>query len=243
MTQRGNLRDVTVIGLGRAGLGTAACLANLGHRVVAFDRDAAKIRRLRDGGAPLAERIGFANAWPRAMRDAEIAFICEPTAPDAAGETGQHYIEAAARSAVQYGRRPLILVLRGATMPLGIVERIARITARSERRGAEARLVVNPDLPQDGRAAADRLKPDRIVLGAWSADAAESIAALFAQLDVPVVLTDPHSALLSAYAASAFLETKHSFINEIAPIAERAGASVHAVAAAMGLGAPFDRGW
>ncbi len=42
--------NVTVIGAGYVGLGTAACLAELGHQVVGVDRDHGRVALLQAGG-------------------------------------------------------------------------------------------------------------------------------------------------------------------------------------------------
>jgi UDPglucose 6-dehydrogenase len=51
----------------------------------------------------------------------------------------------------------------------------------------------------------------------------------------PMVYTDRRTAELIKYAANAFLATKITFINEIADLAERAGADVQEVARGIGL--------
>ena len=61
------------------------------------------------------------------------------------------------------------------------------------------------------------------------------MAALYADLDAPIVRTDPASAEMSKYASNAFLATKISFINEIANVCEQVDADVTVVAHAMGL--------
>ena len=46
---------VLIVGSGYVGLVTGACLAELGHKVVCVDRDAAKIDDLRAGQIPIFE--------------------------------------------------------------------------------------------------------------------------------------------------------------------------------------------
>jgi UDPglucose 6-dehydrogenase len=52
---------------------------------------------------------------------------------------------------------------------------------------------------------------------------------------VPVVVTDPVSAMTIKYVANSFLATKISFVNEVANLCERLGADVDAVTQGMGL--------
>ncbi|MEY3362072.1 MAG: hypothetical protein RL531_1791, partial [Actinomycetota bacterium] len=87
------MSDVAVIGAGYVGLTTAACLAHLGHRVVAADIDAARVDRLNRGEIPIHEdglpelvaeglesgRLRFVVGAPVATPDAEFVFLCVPT--------------------------------------------------------------------------------------------------------------------------------------------------------------------
>ena len=45
------MSKIAVIGTGYVGLTTGACFAHIGHEVVCVDVDAAKVERLRQGGA------------------------------------------------------------------------------------------------------------------------------------------------------------------------------------------------
>jgi UDPglucose 6-dehydrogenase len=78
------------------------------------------------------------------------------------------------------------------------------------------------------------MAPDRVVIGAHSAEVAAQVSKLYEPLDAPVLITDIYTAEMIKYASNAFLATKISFINEIARIAERVGADVKVVADGMG---------
>lgn len=111
----------------------------------------------------------------------------------------------------------------------------------------------NPEFLREGSAIADTFYPDRIVIGATDAYAAERLRALYEPIveqtfvppvsaprpsgftAVPVVTTDLASAEMIKYAANAFLATKISFANEIANICERVGADIKEVVRGFGL--------
>src|ERR671917_610210 len=113
-------------------------------------------------------------------------------------------------------------------------------------------VVSNPEFLREGSAVYDSLFPDRIVVGADSREALDTLRALYepiikqsfpTQIDprpkvaVPFVTTDLVSAEMIKYAANAFLATKVSFINEIANLCELVGADVSEVAYGIGLDA------
>jgi UDPglucose 6-dehydrogenase len=111
----------------------------------------------------------------------------------------------------------------------------------------------NPEFLREGSAITDTFYPDRIVIGATDAYAAERLRALYEPIveqtfvppasaprpagftAVPVVTTDLASAEMIKYAANAFLATKISFANEIANICERVGADIQEVVRGFGL--------
>ena len=111
-------------------------------------------------------------------------------------------------------------------------------------------VVSNPEFLREGSAVYDSLFPDRIVVGADSSEAMDTLRTLYkpiieqsfpTELDprpkvaVPFVTTDLASAEMIKYAANAFLATKISFINEVANLCELVGADVAEVAYGIGL--------
>ncbi len=96
----------------------------------------------------------------------------------------------------------------------------------------------NPEFLREGSAIEDFTRPNRVVLGTEDETAAAILRDLYRPLyliEVPFVVTDVVTAEVIKYASNAFLETKISFINEMADLCEAVGADVHAVAKGMGL--------
>jgi hypothetical protein len=100
----------------------------------------------------------------------------------------------------------------------------ARLSAAINR--DDVAVVSNPEFLREGTAVADFLRPERIVVGSDSADAAALVAGLYTQLDAPTVLTNTTSVELVKYAANGFLAVKLSYINGIAELCERFGADI-----------------
>jgi UDPglucose 6-dehydrogenase len=96
-------------------------------------------------------------------------------------------------------------------------------------------VVSNPEFLREGSAVRDILHPDRIVVGSNSSpDAAERVAALYARLGAPTVLTGAASAEMIKYAANCFLAMKLSYVNALAELCERLDADVADVTEGLG---------
>jgi UDPglucose 6-dehydrogenase len=242
------VRRVAVIGTGYVGLTTGACLSSLGHHVTCADVDADKVARLARGevailepGLPelvaentLAGRLAFVVGGRRAVLaggGAEVVFLCVPTPMGAGGAADLAAVEAVideVGDALPAG----CVIVNKSTVPVGTAARVAELVGRDD-----VAVVSNPEFLREGSAVTDFLNPDRIVVGSRSQNAAERVAALYARLGAPTVLTDAESAELVKYAANCFLAMKLSYVNAMAELCERLGADVLDVTEGMG----YDR--
>ena len=233
---------VAVIGAGYVGLTTAACLAELGHRVVCTDIDGARIAALQRGEVPIhepgladlvksgldADRLSFVLGSADAAARADFVYLCVPTPSDSQGGTDLSYLEAAA-SEIGPDLKPGTVVVNKSTAPAGTAAMLHRALGR-----ADVAVASNPEFLRQGSAVRDFLEPARVVVGAADASVAERVAGLFAGLDAPTLITDPASAETTKYAANAFLAMKLSFTNSVAALCEAVGADVNDVLAGMG---------
>jgi UDPglucose 6-dehydrogenase len=243
-------RRIAVVGTGYVGLTTGACLASLGHRVVCADVDPGKIERLRRGEIDILEprlaelvaeglaagRLSFVLSAESAISDAadsatEVVFLCVPTPMGVGGIADLSTIES-----VLDEIRDLLpaccVIVNKSTVPVGTADRTSELIDRKD-----IAVVSNPEFLREGSAVSDFLNPDRIVVGSDAQDAAERVAALYAKLGAPTVLTDAASAELMKYAANCFLAMKLSYVNAMAELCDRLGASITDVTEGMG----YDR--
>ena len=234
---------LTVVGAGYVGLVTAACMAELGHEVLAMDVDEDKIRTLREGRVPIYEpglaeliaknrdRIEFTTDAASAYRAGEFIFICVDTPPSASGDADLSRIWQAVEN-LPPDEGDHVLVVKS-TVPVGTGAAVqAELAARGYEHIAYAS---NPEFLREGTALGDFMDADRVVVGADDPAVAERVAGLYRGVECPVVKTDVASAEMIKYACNAFLATKISFINEIANVCEVTGADVSVVAQGMGL--------
>src|SRR3954452_2809134 len=243
MTPAGNGRPVGVIGVGYVGLVTATCFADLGHEVVCRDILPERVGALKDGTVPIYEpgierllernrgRLTFTTEMADVFEGCRVVFVCVDTPPMHSGDADLSRVHRVIDELPDLDER-FVLVMKS-TVPVGKGE---KVRAELDARGLEqVGYVSNPEFLREGRAIADFMEPDRIVIWAFDAADGDSVQALYADIDAPVVRTDPSSSEMIKYASNAFLATKISFINEIANVCEEVGADVAVVAHAMGL--------
>jgi UDPglucose 6-dehydrogenase len=237
---------VAVVGTGYVGLTSAACLARLGHDVVAADLDADKVSRLRKGEVPILEerlpalvaeglearRLRFVVGAAEAARGAEFVFLCVQTPPGETGEADLSAVEAVVREIAPL-LAPDAVVVTKSTVPVGTARRIARWLSQS---GAphEVGVASNPEFLREGTAVRDFLEPTRIVIGCEDPAVAVRVSDLYRNVPAPLVVTDAASAEMIKYASNVFLAMKISYINSIAVICEAVDADVKDVALGMG---------
>jgi UDPglucose 6-dehydrogenase len=236
------VRRIAVVGTGYVGLTTGACLASLGHHVVCADVDADKIKRLCAGEVDILEpglaelvsaglaagRLSFVLGAAAAVDGCEVVFLCVPTPMGVGGVADLSVVESVIEEVG--GMLPAnSVVVNKSTVPVGTALRTAELLERED-----VAVVSNPEFLREGSAVHDFMHPDRIVVGCDQQDAAERVAALYARLGAPTVLTDAASAELVKYAANCYLAMKLSYVNAIAELCDRLGADISDVTEGMG---------
>ncbi|MEZ5175728.1 MAG: UDP-glucose/GDP-mannose dehydrogenase family protein [Acidimicrobiia bacterium] len=243
---------IAVVGAGYVGLVTGACLAEFGHSVVCIDSDTDKIELLNRGELPIFEpdlaeivqrsvaesRLGFTTSYEASLGDVEVVFIAVGTPVSGTGEADLTAVMDVVDT-LGPAMSPNVTVVLKSTVPVGTTALVADRFA--ERCGAAAPVVVsNPEFLKEGNAVSDFMRPDRVVVGTRTPEARSVMEEVYRSLidaGAPFVFTDPETAELIKYASNAFLAVKLGFINEMADIADRTGASVDDVSLAMGLDA------
>jgi UDPglucose 6-dehydrogenase len=260
---------ITIIGTGYVGLTTAVVLAYLNHNVAAVDKDNSKLSLLQEGKSPIHEpgiqslldevchTIRFTPSIAEVVPDAELIMIAVGTPPKQNGEADTRHVEQAAREVAEvcHPNRHYTLVIKS-TVPIGTNRRVAEVIENvfSERNiQGNVSIASNPEFLQEGLALQGAFYPDRIVVGANSDNALDTLRRLYqpileqtfdpptslprpaAYYLPPMMTTDPNSAEMIKYAANTFLSLKISFINEIAGLCEDVGADVTEVARGIGL--------
>ena len=249
--------NVSVVGSGYVGTTLSACLADLGHDVVAVDIDEETVERMNDGEVtiyePGLEPLVSAYAGSRlrattdhaAVVDTDVTFLAVGTPAREDGSIDPAGLLAAARdvgSALAEKDGYHLVVVKSTVLPDVIDdELIPAIEAASGKTdGEEIGVAVNPEFLREGSAVDDFMEPDKIVVGT-DGDAraldifAELYEPLVVQWETPVVETGRREAAMIKYANNAFLAAKISLINDIGNVCKELGVDTYEVADAIGL--------
>jgi len=238
---------LTIVGTGYVGLVTGTCFADCGNHVCGFDIDRAKVDTLNNGKSTIYEpeleellvqnhnagRLSFTTDAKTAVAHGKIIFLCVGTPPKADGAADLSGIEAAARQVAELMTEAKVIVIKS-TVPVGTGDRIEAMMRRLTKHPVD--LVSNPEFLKEGAAVGDFRMPDRVVIGAENADAAEFVRQLYVPFtgrSTPILLMSRRAAEMSKYAANSYLAMRISFINEIAGICERAQVDIDEVKLGM----------
>jgi UDPglucose 6-dehydrogenase len=240
--------NLAIIGTGYVGLVSGACFAEVGHRVICVDNDAAKVKLLQSGGIPIYEpgleelvkkntaaaRLSFTNSTAEGVQKSDVIFIAVPTPPLPDGSVDLSFIERVARE-IAAAMTEYKVVVDKSTVPVKTGEKVAETIKRYCPAKVDFDVVSNPEFLREGFAVGDLMKPDRVVIGVRSQRPVAAIKEIYAPFHAPIVVTDIASAELIKHASNSFLALKISYINAIAAVCEATGANVEEVAAGMGL--------
>ena len=240
----------SVVGLGYLGATQAIILAKQGHSVIGVDSDSAKVESLASGKLPFFEpglsdllremlatgRLSFTDKYGPELSQVDIHFLCVGT-PSLANseEVDLSAVLESTASIAKFAKIGSLIVGRS-TVPAGTADRLKKVA--SDAAGFDLKIAWNPEFLSEGTAVRDSLEPDRVVIGVDDAESEQLLRELYKPLTdagAPLIAMDTRSAELVKVAANSFLALKISFINGVASVAEKVGASSQDIALALGL--------
>jgi UDPglucose 6-dehydrogenase len=231
--------QIGVYGSGYLGTVISACLADFGTPVTCCHPDSSRMVEMAQGNVPFFEknlnevirrnvrcgRLVYSTDIESFARKAQFIFLAEDSA--------EHISDLPLRIA-RFAPRPPIMAI---VTPVSVGTASA-IEKRLKDTQARATIVSQPVFFTPGCAVEDFNWPDRILLGTSSNEAVLMVKQIFHPLvmrGVPVIVTNHETAELAREAATAFLATKISFINELASLCEHVGADALNLSLALGL--------
>lgn len=248
--------QISIIGSGYVGTTIAACFADLGHEVVNIDIDEEIVKAITNGKSPIHEPglddliathggdALTATTDYDAIHDTEITFLALPTPAREDGSIDTSIIEAAAETlgrTLQAKNGDHVVTIKSTVIPTTTRETLAPIieAAAGKTLGDDLHVSMNPEFLREGTAVKDFVDPDKVVFGADSDTARETLHSVFEPLladsGTAVVNTNIEEAEMIKYANNSFLAAKVSLINDIGNICKEYGVDAYEVADAIGL--------
>ena len=247
--------ELSVVGLGKLGLCTAAYFASKGHRVIGVEKNEYLVGELEQERCPIRE-TGLAElletAWDNfsvtteladAVNHSDITLIIVPTPSGSDGRFSNEYVES-----VLCGIGPAL----ASKDEFHVVDVVSTVMPGSSEGvfkplleelsgkvcGEGFGLVYNPEFIALGSVIEDFSKPEMVLIGASDDRSAEMVE----QLYLSSCKNEPHVAVVSLVNAeiaklslNCFVTMKISFANELASICEKVpGADVDAITEAIG---------
>lgn len=231
--------QIGVYGSGYLGTVISACLADFGTPVSCCHPDRSRMVEMAQGNIPFFEK-NLKEIIRRNVRAGRLAYSTD--IESFARKTGVIFL---AEDKADNLNDIVMRIARLAPKPpiLTIVTPVSVGTANTIEKnlqdvGLKATIVSQPMFFTDGCAVEDFNWPDRLILGSTSNEAVQVLKQIFHPLvmrGVPVIVTSQSTAELVREAATAFVATKISFINEVAALCERVNADAVNLALALGL--------
>lgn len=231
--------QIGVYGSGYLGTVISACLADFGTPVSCCHPDRSRMVEMAQGNIPFFEknlkeiirrnvragRLAYSTDIESFARRTGVIFLAEDKA--------ENLNDIAIRITRLAPKPPILIIVT--PVPVGTASALEKSIKDI---GHQATIVSQPMFFTDGCAVEDFNWPDRLILGSNSSEAVQVLKQIFHPLvmrGVPVIVTNQATAELVREAATAFVATKISFINEVATLCERVNADAVNLALALGL--------
>jgi len=231
--------QIGVYGSGYLGTVISACLADFGTPVCCCHPDRTRMVEMAQGNIPFFEknlkeiirrnvragRLAYSTDIESFARRMGVIFLAE--------DKPEGLTDIVMRITRLSPKPPILTVVT--PVPVGTAQ---SLEASIKAAGLQATIVSQPMFFTDGCAVEDFNWPDRLILGSSSSEAVQLLKQIFHPLvmrGVPVIVTNQSTAELVREAATAFVATKISFINEVAALCEKVNADAVNLALALGL--------
>ncbi|WP_204106591.1 MULTISPECIES: nucleotide sugar dehydrogenase [Spirulina sp. CCY15215] len=231
---------VIVWGLDYIGTTIAACLADLGHNVIAIDKTPSKIKAINHQKSPIQEpglgemvkkAVQSGHLWGRVegredVKDADISLICAETPINRKGQPILKYVEgmtAEISQGLQESENYHVIILQSAVLP-GIARNILipLLEKYSHKKvGRDFGVAVNPQFLRETTAIADFFAPPYIIIGEEDSRSGNILERLYRDIPAQIHRTDIETAEALKMSANAFETLKISFANEMGRFCDR----------------------
>lgn len=244
---------ILVVGLGKLGLCTATCFAELDHDVIGYDMDEERLKmikakkcyidepglKFRMKSAVARRRLTVTNSLSDAIKSTNRMYIIVPTPSDEAGEFSNRYILdvlTKASSALIERDEFYVINIVSTVMPGSCAKFIKYLEANTGLKcGTNFGLTYNPEFIAIGSVLDDFMHPDMTLIGYSDHQSCEIIENDYGPMRSLVCCMPLLNAEITKLSLNYALALKISFANELAALCEHIpGANVEDIASAIG---------
>lgn len=248
--------NVSVVGLGKLGACTAACIASKGHNVIGVDLDERAAAAVNRGEAPVAEpgldeliaacssSLSATSDYREAVLRTDLTLVIVPTPSEESGRFSTRLTTAAAieiGAAIREKDSYHVVSLTSTVLPGDTTGAFVPALERAsgKRCGRDFGVCYSPEFIALGTVIRDFLSPDFLLIGESDPRAGDAVARMYRAVcenDPPVQRMGIVNAELAKIAINTYVTTKITFANMLGEICDRLpGAHVDAVTGAIGL--------
>ena len=222
---------IAIIGLGYVGITSAAGLLDLGHQIVGYEKNIAKVETLRNGLFPIIEpkisdlfkkhsdSFTVLSALDLTLNTCDCVMVAVGTPTSETGMTSLTAMDSVIECLADIVNTDVPIVLRS-TIPIG--------TSRSYAEKYPClNIVFHPEFLREGSAIKDFFNPPKIVFGVdgdVAEDVAEILSGIYPEFSSPEFYVTYESAESVKYADNIFHALKVAFTNEIVKAVTKKGA-------------------
>lgn len=239
---------ISIFGLGYVGAVSAACFADLGHKVVGVDPDRQKAALIGQGRSPIVEpgleqlltkgyeqgRLFATDEVARAVRETEISFVCVGTPSRADGGCDLRYLRMVSEEigrALSEKDGYHVVVFRSTVPPGTTRSELLPILENSSGKIAvkDFGVCFNPEFLRESTAIEDFFDPPKTVVGSLDLRGKDAVVALYGSVDRDPIGTTIEAAEMVKYVDNTWHALKVSFANEIGKLCQASKVDSHEV--------------
>jgi GDP-mannose 6-dehydrogenase len=224
----------------------AGCLAREGHEIIGVDPVRTKVQLISAGKSPIIEadieeiiadavksgRLRATEDSVQAILDTDVSFVCVGTPSQINGNLDlthvRHVCEQLGQGLKGKAARHTV-VIRSTILP-GTMRRMV-IPVLEENSGKKAGkdfgVCNNPEFLREGSAVTDFAFPSKTVIGELDRASGDTLAALYANLNAPLIRTEVETAEMIKYIDNSWHALKISFANEIGNLCKSFSIDAH----------------
>lgn len=240
--------NISVFGLGYVGCVSATCLAESGHQVIGVDVNQAKVDFVNRGTAPVVEpgldallsqivedgRLSATTDAAEAVASSDVSLISVGTPSLPNGSLDLQFVCNVVEQigiALRGKSRYHVVALRSTTLPGTLDTTVMPLLRESSGKepGSDFGACTNPEFLREGAALEDYKNPPYTLIGAIDSRCAEVLRQVYADIDAPVLVTEPRTAEMVKYVSNAYHSLKVTFANEIGLLCKAQQIDSHAV--------------